>query len=38
MEAIPDALKGGIVVGIGLPIALVGLKWSGLVVDLRERW
>ena len=38
MEAIPDALKGRIVVGIGLPIALVGLKWSGLVVDPRERW
>ena len=33
IQAIPDALKNGIAVGIGLLIALVGLQWSGLVVD-----
>jgi len=31
VHAIPDALKRGIAVGIGLLITLVGLKWSGLV-------
>ncbi len=29
--AIPDSLKRGIAVGIGLLITLVGLEWSGLV-------
>jgi AGZA family xanthine/uracil permease-like MFS transporter len=31
VQAIPDSLKRGIAVGIGLLIALVGLEWSGLV-------
>jgi len=31
VEAIPDSLKRGIAVGIGLLITLVGLEWSGLV-------
>src|SRR5438094_9431074 len=31
VHAIPDSLKRGIAVGIGLLIALVGLEWSGLV-------
>jgi len=31
MQAIPDSLKRGIAVGIGLLITLVGLEWSGLV-------
>ncbi|RMG68442.1 MAG: NCS2 family permease, partial [Calditrichaeota bacterium] len=33
INAVPPALKNGIAVGIGLLIALVGLEWSGLVVD-----
>lgn len=31
--AVPDALKYGIAVGIGLLIALVGLEYGGIVVD-----
>src|SRR5262245_35609221 len=31
MRAIPDSLKHGIAVGIGLLITLVGLEWSGVV-------
>ena len=31
VRAIPDSLKRGIAVGIGLLITLVGLEWSGLV-------
>jgi len=31
IEAIPDSLKRGIAVGIGLLIALVGLEWSGFL-------
>lgn len=31
--AVPESLKHGIVVGIGLLIALIGLEWSGIVVD-----
>lgn len=31
--AVPESLKNAIAVGIGLLIALVGLQWSGLVVD-----
>jgi len=31
--AVPQSLKNAIAVGIGLLIALVGLQWSGLVVD-----
>src|SRR5215831_2298742 len=31
VQAIPDSLKRGIAVGIGLLIALVGLEWSGLI-------
>lgn len=31
VQAIPDSLKRGIAVGIGLLITLVGLEWSGLV-------
>jgi len=33
IEAVPDTLKFGIAVGIGLLITMVGLQWSGLVVD-----
>jgi len=33
INAIPDSLKHAIAVGIGLMITLVGLEWSGLVVD-----
>jgi AGZA family xanthine/uracil permease-like MFS transporter len=32
MVVLPDCLKNGIPVGIGLLIALVGLEWSGIVV------
>ena len=32
IEAIPDSLKHGIAVGIGLLITLVGLEWGGFVV------
>jgi AGZA family xanthine/uracil permease-like MFS transporter len=31
VQAIPDSLKRGIAVGIGLLITLVGLEWSGFV-------
>jgi AGZA family xanthine/uracil permease-like MFS transporter len=31
MNVLPDCLKNGIPVGIGLLIALVGLEWSGIV-------
>jgi AGZA family xanthine/uracil permease-like MFS transporter len=31
--AVPDALKHAISVGIGLLIALIGLEWSGIIVD-----
>src|SRR5262245_32350830 len=31
IHAIPDSLKRGIAVGIGLLITLVGLEWAGLV-------
>ncbi len=31
--AVPDALKYGIAVGIGLLIALVGLEYGGIIVD-----
>lgn len=31
--AVPETLKHAIVVGIGLLIALIGLEWSGIVVD-----
>ena len=33
ITAIPESLKHAMSVGIGLLIALVGLQWSGLVVD-----
>ena len=33
IAAIPPSLRHGIAVGIGLYIALIGLQWSGLVVD-----
>ncbi len=33
IHAVPDSLKQAIAVGIGLLIALVGLEWSGIVVD-----
>lgn len=33
LEAIPQSLKSAIAVGIGLLIAMVGMEWSGLVVD-----
>jgi AGZA family xanthine/uracil permease-like MFS transporter len=33
VAAVPDALKYGIAVGIGLLIALIGLEYGGLVVD-----
>jgi AGZA family xanthine/uracil permease-like MFS transporter len=32
ITAIPDSLKHGIAVGIGLLVALIGLQWGGLVV------
>ena len=32
ITAIPDSLKHGIAVGIGLLIALIGLEWGGIVV------
>src|SRR4029453_10783614 len=31
--AVPDSLKHAIGAGIGLLIALIGLEWSGVVVD-----
>ncbi len=33
ISAIPDSLKHAIAVGIGLLITLIGLEWSGIVVD-----
>jgi AGZA family xanthine/uracil permease-like MFS transporter len=33
IQAVPDSLKHAIAVGIGLLIALIGLQWSGIVVD-----
>jgi AGZA family xanthine/uracil permease-like MFS transporter len=33
ITAVPDSLKHAITVGIGLLIALIGLQWSGIVVD-----
>jgi len=33
MIAVPDAIKHAIGAGIGLLIALIGLEWSGIVVD-----
>lgn len=33
LNAIPESLKHGIAVGIGLLIAFVGLQWAGVVVD-----
>ncbi len=33
MNVVPRSLKSAIAVGIGLLIALVGLEWSGIVVD-----
>jgi AGZA family xanthine/uracil permease-like MFS transporter len=33
IAAIPESLKHGIAVGIGLLVALIGLQWGGLVVD-----
>ncbi len=32
INAVPNALKDGIAVGIGLLIALIGFEWAGLVV------
>ncbi len=32
-DAVPDSLKYGIAIGIGLLIALVGLEYAGIVVD-----
>ena len=33
IAAVPDSLKHGIGVGIGLLIALIGLQWAGIIVD-----
>ena len=33
VDAMPQSLKSAIAVGIGLLIALIGLQWSGLIVD-----
>ena len=33
INSLPDALKYAIAVGIGLMISVVGLEWSGVVVD-----
>ena len=33
INSLPPALKSAIAVGIGLLIAMVGMQWSGLVVD-----
>ena len=38
VHAIPDSLKRGIAVGIGLLITLVGLEWSGLVSANPGHW
>ncbi|MGB8953549.1 MAG: NCS2 family permease [Candidatus Aminicenantales bacterium] len=36
VASVPDSLKHGIAVGIGLLIALVGLEYGGLIVDAPE--
>ncbi len=33
VDSVPQSLKSGIAVGIGLLIAFVGLQWSGIVVN-----
>ena len=33
ITAVPESLKHAIAIGIGLLIALIGLQWSGIVVD-----
>ena len=33
LDAIPHSLKTGMAIGIGLFIAFIGLKWSGIVVN-----
>ena len=33
ISAIPESLKHAITVGIGLLIAVIGLQWSGIIVD-----
>ncbi|MCB0312630.1 MAG: NCS2 family permease, partial [Calditrichaeota bacterium] len=33
INSLPGSLKSAIAVGIGLLIAMVGLQWSGIVVD-----
>jgi AGZA family xanthine/uracil permease-like MFS transporter len=33
MAAVPDSIKHAIAVGIGVLIALIGLEWSGIIVD-----
>ncbi|HSG00565.1 MAG TPA: NCS2 family permease, partial [Vicinamibacterales bacterium] len=33
ISAIPESLKHAITVGIGLLIAMIGLQWSGIIVD-----
>ncbi len=33
VNALPASLRSGIAVGIGLLIAMIGLQWSGIVVD-----
>jgi adenine/guanine/hypoxanthine permease len=33
MTAVPESIKHAIAVGIGVLIALIGLEWSGLIVD-----
>ena len=33
ISAVPESLRHAIVVGIGLLIALIGLEWSGVIVD-----
>lgn len=33
VNALPGSLRSGIAVGIGLLIAMIGLQWSGIVVD-----
>ncbi len=33
IAAVPESIKHGIGVGIGLLIALIGLQWAGIIVD-----
>ena len=33
MQAVPAPVRAGIAAGIGLLVAMIGLQWSGLVVD-----